>query len=127
MRATPGQFYPPYLIAMGRRHRDRVRALIHSGYARGAARRKSGEPPPEWFFYAYLVPLYGSYFVVWAFLAAALANLVYNHTDLGAHRFRSTLKGHELLWIYAGNTVAILASAGFLIPWAKVPARALSR
>ena len=121
LRATPGQFYPPYLIAWA------VVVAIVFGLsvilgmvAMLFVGNNGGEGPPEWFFYAYLVPLYGSYFAVWAFLVAALANLVYNHTYLGAHRFRSTLKGHKLLWIYLGNTIAILASAGFLIPWAKI-------
>ena len=119
-RATPGQFYPPYLIAWA----VLVAWMLVITFGIGmiaAAFIGKGEPGvPAWFFYAYLIPLYGGYFAVWAFLAAALANLVYNHTDLGHHRFRSTLKGHRLLWIYTGNTVAILLSAGFLIPWAKV-------
>ena len=45
---------------------------------------------------------------------------MYNHVDLGEHRFRSTLKGWRLLKIYATNTLAILASVGFMIPWAKI-------
>jgi uncharacterized membrane protein YjgN (DUF898 family) len=80
----------------------------------------AGASPPEWFAYAYLVLMYAGYFAAWAFLAAMVTNLVYNNADLGPHQFRSTLKGHRLLWIYAGNTAAILVSAGLLIPWAKV-------
>jgi uncharacterized membrane protein YjgN (DUF898 family) len=57
---------------------------------------------------------------VLAFLAAAISNLIYNHVEIGGRRFHSTLKGHRLLWIYFSNTVAILASVGLLIPWAKV-------
>jgi uncharacterized membrane protein YjgN (DUF898 family) len=120
LRATPGQFYPPYLIAWGVVVAVLFVLSFAAGIAAVALSGKSGSAPPEWFVYAYIVPLYGSYFVVWAFLAAALGNLVYNHTDLGAHRFRSTLKGWQLLKIYTTNTLAILASAGFMIPWAKV-------
>jgi uncharacterized membrane protein YjgN (DUF898 family) len=121
LRATPGQFYPPYLIAWG----ALVGVMFALSFVAGAlavalSAKDGGGAPPEWFLYAYIVPLYGSYFVVWAFLAAALGNLVYNHADLGAHRFRSTLSGRRLLAIYATNTLAILASAGFMIPWAKV-------
>ena len=120
-RATPGQFYPPYLIAWGVVVAMMfVLSFVAGMIAVGLATQGSGSAPPEWFVYAYIVPLYGSYFVVWAFLAAALANLMYNHVDLGEHRFSSTLKGWQLLKIYATNTVAILASVGFLIPWAKV-------
>ena len=122
-RAGPAQFYPPYLIAWAV-----VSALMLAisfvvgmlAFAVAASGDASGSAPPIWFMFAFAVPFYGSYFAVWAFLAAALANILYNSADLGAHGFRSTLKGHRLLWIYAGNTVAILASAGFLIPWAKI-------
>jgi uncharacterized membrane protein YjgN (DUF898 family) len=117
-RATAGQFYPPYLIAWG----VTVAIVFTLSFILGmvAVLFARADAPPDWFMYAYLVPFYGSYFAVWAFLAAALANLAWNHTDLGPHGFRSTLKGRKLLWIYAGNTVAILASAGFMIPWAKI-------
>ena len=119
-RATAGQFYPPYLIAWGVTVAIIFALSMLLGMLTVFVIGSSGEPPTEWLMYAYLVPFYGSYFAVWAFLAAALANLVYNHTELGPHGFRSTLRGSRLLSIYAGNTVAILASAGFMIPWAKV-------
>jgi uncharacterized membrane protein YjgN (DUF898 family) len=120
LRATAGQFYPPYLIAWGVTVAIVFALSVVIGMLTVLVAGSGGEGPPTWFMYAYLVPFYASYFAVWAFLAAALANLVYNHTDLGPHGFRSTLKGQKLLWIYAGNTTAILASAGFMIPWAKV-------
>jgi uncharacterized membrane protein YjgN (DUF898 family) len=118
-RATPGQFYGPYVLAWS----ILVAAGIASSVIVGALAvtfASGGHSLPVWLMYAYIIPFYGRYFVVWAFLAAALANLLYNNTDLGQHTFRSTLKGHRLLAIYAGNTVAILLSAGFMIPWAKV-------
>ena len=119
-RATPSQFYPPYVLAWSVVVACIIAVSLLSGIIMMAVMTHDGGAPPEWIALVYIVPIYGSYFVVWAFLAAALANLVYNHADLGQHRFRSTLKGHRLLGIYAGNTVAILASAGFLIPWAKI-------
>lgn len=119
-RATAGQFYPPYLIAWGVTTGIVFTLAFGVGMLTVLMVGQRGDAPPEWFLYAYLVPFYGSYFAVWAFLAAALANLSWNHTDLGPHGFRSTLKGSKLLSIYAGNTVAILASAGFLIPWARI-------
>jgi uncharacterized membrane protein YjgN (DUF898 family) len=119
--AMPGQFYPPYLIAWGVVAGVMFALSFTIGMLAAimAAKGDNGTLP-AWFVYAYIVPLYGSYFVVWAFLAAALANLVYNHADLGSNRFRSTLKGWPLLKIYVFNTIAILATAGFMIPWAKV-------
>jgi uncharacterized membrane protein YjgN (DUF898 family) len=119
-RATPGQFYPPYLIAWGVLTGGLFAVSFIAGIVTVLIAGTHHGAPPVWFAYAYIVPFYAGYFVVWAFLAAALANLLYNHIGLGPHRFRSTLKGQRLLGIYAGNTLAILASAGFLIPWAKV-------
>ncbi|MET0232397.1 MAG: YjgN family protein [Rhodanobacteraceae bacterium] len=119
-RATPGQFYPPYLIAGGVTVAIVFALSLLLGAIAALVVGVSHDGPPAWFMYAYIVPFYASYFAVWVFLAAALSNLLYNHTDLGPHGFRSTLEGRKLLWIYAGNTAAILASAGFMIPWAKV-------
>lgn len=119
-RATAGQFYPPYLIAWAVVTAWVFAASMLVGVIAAIFANASHSAPPAWFVYAFVVPIYGGYFVVWAFLAAALSNLVYNNADVGQHRFRSTLKGHRLLWVYAGNTAAILLSAGFMIPWAKV-------
>ena len=67
-----------------------------------------------------LLLIYGAYFAAFVFVAARVANLVYNNTALADHRFRSDVRAHELGGIYLGNTVAILASLGLLIPWAMV-------
>jgi uncharacterized membrane protein YjgN (DUF898 family) len=119
-RATSQNFYPPYVIAWV----AMAGVMLVAGLCMGAAVAFSGDLSDSgsvaWLTMLFPLLIYAGYFVVWAFLAAALANLVYNHTDLGPHRFHSTLKGSRLLWIYVGNTLAILASAGLLIPWAKV-------
>jgi uncharacterized membrane protein YjgN (DUF898 family) len=119
-RATAGQFYPPYVFAWLAAIATMLVASIVTGILSLTFGSATSARPPEWFVYAYLVPMYAGYFAIWAFLAATLANLVYNNADLGPHQFRSTLKGRRLLWIYASNTAAILISAGLLIPWAKV-------
>jgi uncharacterized membrane protein YjgN (DUF898 family) len=119
----PGQFYPPYLIAWGVitgwmfLMSFLMVGVIVAGLAAGG---KSGGPPPAWLMLTLPILMYSGYFVVLAFLAAAISNLIYNHVEIGGRRFQSTLKGRRLLWLYFSNTVAILASAGLLIPWAKV-------
>lgn len=117
--ATAGHFYPPYLIAWSVMV---VWVFIASSLLAGTAialHRPGGEPPTALVF-GWMALFYGGYFAIWAFLAAALGNLVYNHTTIGPHRFQSRLQGGRLLWLYAGNTVAVLISAGMLIPWAKI-------
>ncbi|MBO9664777.1 YjgN family protein [Dokdonella sp.] len=122
LRATARDFYPPYLAAWG----ALVAWAFVSSMLTGAivfsfvSQQGAHGPPPAWVSYAFLVPLYSGYFVVWAFLNAALANLLYNRAELGPYRFRSSLNGGRLCALYLGNTVAILCSAGLLIPWAKV-------
>lgn len=118
----PGQFYPPYLIAWGAMMGWMFLfsfisfGLVMANIASGNSEDKT----PAWLMMTILVLMYSGYFVVLAFLAAALSNLIYNHVEIDGRRFHSTLKGHRLLWIYTGNTVAILLSAGLLIPWAMV-------
>ena len=116
-----GQFYPPYLIAWGVLSAWMfVFTMVMVGVIMVSGAGQSGGAPAGWLVIGMTVVMYLGYFVVLAFLAAALANLVYNHIDIDGRRLRSTLKGQKLLWIYAGNTVAILCSGGLLIPWAMI-------
>lgn len=118
---SPGRFYIPYLIAWGAMTAWLILVmLLVFGVIMTSSAMRNGEMSAMWVPIVSLVLVYSSYFVIFVFLAAALVNLVYNHVDLGGRRLRSTLKGHQLLWIYFGNTLAILVSAGLLIPWAKV-------
>jgi uncharacterized membrane protein YjgN (DUF898 family) len=57
----------------------------------------------------------------WMFLAM-LQNLVWNHTQLGAHRFQSGMHWGRLAFIYATNTIGIICTLGFYTPFAKVRA-----
>lgn len=47
-------------------------------------------------------------------------NYCFNESTLGGVRFRSTLEASSLFWIRFSNILAIIFSAGLLIPWAKV-------
>lgn len=60
------------------------------------------------------------YFAVFAYLAAAIANLTYQGATLGPHRLSSRLPPPRLGWIYMTNALAILASFGLLIPWSQI-------
>lgn len=61
------------------------------------------------------------YFLVpGAVLRARIANLVYGGVHIGPHRLSSKQRWDELLKLYAQNAVAVVFSAGLLIPWAKI-------
>jgi uncharacterized membrane protein YjgN (DUF898 family) len=64
--------------------------------------------------------MYLANFAVLIGLRTALSNLLWNHSSLGPHRFRSTLKITTVVWIFVGNAVAIVLSLGLLVPWAKI-------
>lgn len=68
-------------------------------------------------FYAYLL-------VPAAFLRARLQNLLYGGMQLGEHLVVADFRAGPLLELYVINTLAIVASAGLLIPWARVRAAA---
>lgn len=51
---------------------------------------------------------------------ALSGNLIWNHTQLGAHRFESRLSPWKLLWIGLSNTVMVMITLGLFMPWAAV-------
>ena len=59
--------------------------------------------------------------VTWIFMAG-IQNVVWNNTQLGAHRFRSTMTFRGLAFLYVTNTLAIVCTLGLFIPFATVRA-----
>ncbi|MBI3171512.1 MAG: DUF898 family protein, partial [Hydrocarboniphaga effusa] len=55
-----------------------------------------------------------------AYLRAELSNLLYGGMTVGDHRLESTQRFGAMLKLLAVNSVAIVFSAGLLIPWAKI-------
>ena len=64
--------------------------------------------------------LYATYVFVSACIQARISNLVWNNATLGPLWFHSSLTGRGLGKLYLTNTLAIIGSLGFLIPWAAV-------
>jgi uncharacterized membrane protein YjgN (DUF898 family) len=67
-----------------------------------------------------MVLVYAVLFFVMGYMKARKTNLIYNSLALGETRIHSRLGARDIGWIYLGNTLAIIASLGMLIPWAKV-------
>lgn len=70
--------------------------------------------------YLILIPIYFGYVVGYAYIRAKITNLVWNNTSLGPVRFKSTLGVMDLTKLYIANALGILASCGFLVPWAVI-------
>jgi len=60
------------------------------------------------------------YIAVFAYMQAALNNLLWNNVSIAKQRFRSTLTTPMMVWLYLTNSVCIVISFGLLIPWARI-------
>jgi len=60
------------------------------------------------------------YLFLFAYLESRVTNLVWNNIELAGHRFNSSLRVRDLMWIYSTNLMAIIFSFGLLIPWTKI-------
>ncbi|WP_197337906.1 YjgN family protein [Ralstonia solanacearum] len=54
------------------------------------------------------------------YFQSRLQNVVWNHTTLGAHRFKSEVSARKLFWIYITNAALLLVTLGLFMPFAKV-------
>jgi uncharacterized membrane protein YjgN (DUF898 family) len=70
--------------------------------------------------YLALLPAYGGYIMAFAYVQAKTTNIVWNNMGMGPVSFLCTLKTPEMAKLYFTNAIAIVASAGMLIPWAVV-------
>ena len=64
--------------------------------------------------------LYAALIFGWVVVTTRILNLTFNSTAIADHHFRSTLRARDFLGLYVTNTLAVLASAGLLVPWARV-------
>lgn len=67
-----------------------------------------------------LMSAYAFYLFVRTYLESRIQNLVWNHTELGGHRFESKVSARKLLWIHAGNLMLITLTFGLYKPFAVV-------
>ncbi len=54
------------------------------------------------------------------FLRTRYTNLMWQFTRFGPHRFESTLRARDVIWIYFSNGLLIVLSLGLMVPWAMV-------
>jgi uncharacterized membrane protein YjgN (DUF898 family) len=75
-----------------------------------------------WLFH-FLFGLLGAY-VLYLFarpyLESRIQNLVWNKTDAGGNRFKSTASARKLLWIHASNLLLITVTFGLFKPYAAI-------
>jgi uncharacterized membrane protein YjgN (DUF898 family) len=64
--------------------------------------------------------VYVTLFGGWTYVTARIANVSFSMSWLDGCSFRSTIRVRDLLLIYLTNALAVLASAGMLVPWAQI-------
>ena len=61
-----------------------------------------------------------AYLVVFAYFVVATSNLNYNNIHVREHRFQASWRVQSYLWLMVTNTLGILVTLGFFLPWARV-------
>ncbi len=126
-RGDSGAYYVPYLITLaGVMGVGILMAIGMVALTFGFAALGQGEEAADPMGFvglailALMLVFYALLFLAMGFLRVRYANLFWNSTALGPHRFESTLRAREVLWLYFGNLVVILLTLGLAIPWAKI-------
>ncbi len=120
------RYYTPYLIALGIGAGLMVvfvvaiSATIFAGIAAGEGAAEGAAGALGVGMIAALVLFYAGLFALGIFLRVRYANLLWNNTRLGPHRFESSLRVRDMLWLYASNLVAIVCTLGLAVPWAMI-------
>ena len=121
--ATAGRFYSIYaltgLIWVGAAFAVGIGAAIAAGVGGMVATERGSEAV-----YGVLTLIAPAYLLLFAvtgaYFSARIANLVWNSTRLGDHRFESQLRVLPLMWIMLTNMLLVLITLGLYMPWAAV-------
>ena len=119
-----GSYYVPYLIVLVLGFGLLVGMVFAMGALSGAAGTAAAgatpTPPDPALMFAVILPMYAGMFALMAFARTRYVNLMWRSSALGAHRFESTLRARDVIWLYASNLVAIVCTLGLATPWAMV-------
>jgi len=61
-----------------------------------------------------------AYAFIFAFIRSRTYNLIYQNTSIGSNKLRAKMDTKSLASLYITNTLGIICTLGFFIPWAKV-------
>lgn len=115
--AGAGDFYGVYLRAFGM-----VVAVVAiagvSGFVLGAT--TSGKLGTALSLGIAVAGFYLALLAVSPYLMARLQNIVWNHTTLAPHAFRSEVKAGRMVFIFVTNLIAIALTLGLFLPFARV-------
>ena len=70
----------------------------------------------------FLLALYAWMFLLFPIFATLIQNLIWNHTQLGPHRFFSNMKWTRMAFIAITNIIGIICTLGLFLPFATIRA-----
>lgn len=117
-RGQSGSYYAPYAIAVGTFIGAIIVLTVVGGIVSASGAVNSAALGSGMI--AGIFAVYLGMFAAMIFLRVRYANLMWNNTRLDAHRFQSTLRVRDMMWIYATNLAAIVLTIGLAAPWAMV-------
>jgi uncharacterized membrane protein YjgN (DUF898 family) len=125
-RGDLGSYYIPFLIAMGlgiAAYLLMMVGIFVGAFLTAAAGGGTEGEPSMGAMAGVIVPVvlvYLALLVLPVYLRTRYTNLMWQYASLGGHRFESTLRARDVIWIYLSNAVAIVVSIGLLVPWAMI-------
>lgn len=60
------------------------------------------------------------YLFFFSYINTRIHNIVWNGVEIAGNKFNSTLQVKKIAWLYLSNGIAIIASIGLLVPWARI-------
>jgi uncharacterized membrane protein YjgN (DUF898 family) len=128
-RGDLGAYFIPFLIAGGLGFAAYLLLVVAMmggigiATALGIPTEGADGEPSTGVLYAVMAPMaivYLAFLALPVFLRTRYTNLMWRFSHLGPHRFESTLRARDVIWIYFSNGLAIVFSLGLAVPWAMV-------
>lgn len=70
--------------------------------------------------FVFMMALYVWMFVLFPIFATLIQNLIWNNTQLGAHRFTSDMKWTRMTFIVVTNIIGVICTLGLFLPFATI-------
>jgi uncharacterized membrane protein YjgN (DUF898 family) len=120
-----GKYYRPFLVVIAVSIVAMVLyfVAIFAMIGLEAAGSEGAKPSPDKIMMVLLpviVVLYAVIFAVTVYIQTRYLNFFWDGLRLGAHRFESSLRARDMIWLYLSNGFAILLSLGLAAPWAMI-------
>jgi uncharacterized membrane protein YjgN (DUF898 family) len=113
-----GDYYKPFLLALAAGFMVFIAFAILMAATAASLGRGGGDPPVAAF--VPIALMYAAFLCIPIYLRIQYTNLMWRAARLDRHRFTSTLRARDMLWLYFSNGVAILCTVGLAVPWAMI-------